>query len=89
MRHTSFISLLAIVYLLLIVVYFYFIPYRTNEINVNDIQTRQLNNDDLSEFNSSYPDHPKIEKFIFSMNFFKNLPIFVFAFTCHQNVRIP
>lgn len=86
MRHTSFISLLAIVYLLLIVVYFYFIPYRTNEINVNDIQTRQLNNDDLSEFNSSYPDHPKIEKFIFSMNFFKNLPIFVFAFTCHQNI---
>jgi len=83
MRHTSFISLLAIVYLLLIVIYYYFFPIQTK-----DLQTRQLNKNNLSEINTPFPNNPKIEKFIFSMNIFKNLPIFVFAFTCHQNVTI-
>ncbi|KAG4097128.1 hypothetical protein H8356DRAFT_993941 [Neocallimastix lanati (nom. inval.)] len=84
MRHTSFISLLAIVYLLIIVVYYYFIPFETN--NIQQKRQQQLNKKSNSELNPSYPGNPKIEKFIFSMDFFKNLPIFVFAFTCHQNI---
>jgi len=83
MRHTSFISLLAVVYLLLIVVYYYFVPFTTSNVIQ---QKRQLTKDSNSELNPSYPENPKIEYFIFSMNFFKNLPIFVFAFTCHQNI---
>ncbi|ORX49749.1 hypothetical protein BCR36DRAFT_412717 [Piromyces finnis] len=82
MRHTSFISLLAILYLFFIVIYYYFIPFRTNEVQLR----RDLSKDTVPELNPSYPVNPKVENFIFSMNFFKNLPIFVFAFTCHQNI---
>jgi len=82
MRHTSFISLLAVLYLLFIVVYYYFIPFRTNEVQ----HRRDLTKDTVPELNPTYPTNPKIEYFIFSMDFFKNLPIFVFAFTCHQNI---
>ncbi|KAG4108606.1 hypothetical protein H8356DRAFT_1616915 [Neocallimastix lanati (nom. inval.)] len=82
MRHTSFISLLAVVYLLFIVVYYFYVPFEVNSAQ----QKRQLSKDSNPEINLSYPKNPKIEKFKFSMDFFKNLPIFVFAFTCHQNV---
>jgi len=84
MRHTSFISLLAVVYLLFIVVYYFYVPFEVNSAQ----QKRQLSKDSNPEINLSYPKNPKIEKFKFSMDFFKNLPIFVFAFTCHQNVRM-
>jgi len=84
MRHSSFFSLLAVLYLLFIVVYYYFIPFRTNEVQ----HRRDLTKDTVPELNPTYPTNPKIEYFIFSMDFFKNLPIFVFAFTCHQNVGI-
>ncbi|ORX82679.1 hypothetical protein BCR32DRAFT_267463 [Anaeromyces robustus] len=86
MRHTSFISLLAIVYLLFIVVYYYLVPFNaSNDIKESEIKLSRRNIN--SEMNSSYPQvSPKIEYFIFSMDYFKNLPIFVFAFTCHQNI---
>jgi len=86
MRHTSFISLLAIVYLLFIVVYYYFVPFNTtNDLTESQLKLRKRNIN--SEINSSYPqENPKIEYFIISMDYFRNLPIFVFAFTCHQNI---
>jgi len=82
MRHTSFISLLAVLYLLFIVVYYYFVPFGTNEMQ----HRRDLSKNTVPELNPSYPVNPKIENFIISMDLFKNLPIYVFAFTCHQNV---
>lgn len=41
-------------------------------------------------FSPSYPPPPpgSIQLVIFSSKFFARLPVFVFAFTCHQNVRI-
>jgi amino acid permease len=62
LRHTSFIALIAVVYLVLIVIYNYFGP---------DYEA---------------PPKEKIHYVKFSTKFFTNLPIFVFAFTCHQNV---
>ncbi|CAG8465929.1 15979_t:CDS:2 [Funneliformis caledonium] len=62
LRHTSFIALIAVVYLVFIVIYHYFGPdYKA-------------------------PPKEKIHLVKFSTKFFTNLPIFVFAFTCHQNI---
>ncbi|CAB4437725.1 unnamed protein product [Rhizophagus irregularis] len=62
LRHTSFIALIAVVYLVFIVIYHYFGPdYKA-------------------------PPKEKLHYIKFSTKFFTNLPIFIFAFTCHQNV---
>jgi amino acid permease len=62
LRHTSFIALVAVTYLVLIVIYHYFGPdYKA-------------------------PPKEKIQLVKFSATFFTNFPIFIFAFTCHQNV---
>ncbi|KAL7753366.1 hypothetical protein RI367_001141 [Sorochytrium milnesiophthora] len=63
LRYTSFVALLAVVYLVGIVVYFFVSP--------------------------DYPVVPgEVELFRFNTKFFKSLPIFVFAFTCHQNACV-
>ncbi|CAG8574479.1 16031_t:CDS:2 [Acaulospora morrowiae] len=62
LRHTSLIALLAVIYLLFIVIYYFFGP----------------------EYQA--PPKDKIHLIKFSSQFFTNLPIFVFAFTCHQNI---
>ncbi|RIA96061.1 vacuolar amino acid transporter 5 [Glomus cerebriforme] len=62
LRHTSFIAIVAVIYLVFIVIYHYFGPdYKA-------------------------PPKEKIHLIKISTKFFTNLPIFIFAFTCHQNI---
>lgn len=63
LKYTSLISLVAVIYLCVIVIYHYFSP--------------------------NYPPPPDdaIEVVHFSWKFLGHLPVFVFAFTCHQNVK--
>lgn len=63
LKYTSLISLVAVIYLCVIVVYHYFSP--------------------------NYPPPPEdaIEVVRFSWQFLGHLPVFVFSFTCHQNVN--
>jgi amino acid permease len=64
LKYTSLIALVAIVYLIVIVVYYFVNP------------------------DYSPPPSDKMHYFRFSAKFFTHLPIFVFAFTCHQNVGL-
>lgn len=62
LKYTSLISLFAVIYLCIIVIYHYYSP--------------------------NYPPPPSdaIELASFSTSILGHLPVFVFAFTCHQNV---
>lgn len=62
LKYTSFIALLAIVYLLFLVVYWFFNDQRT----------------------AVDPTH--VHLWAPSLSIFSQLPVFVFAFTCHQNL---
>ncbi|KNE70117.1 hypothetical protein AMAG_15092 [Allomyces macrogynus ATCC 38327] len=61
LRHTSMVALLAVVYLVGMVIYFFAQP----------------------DFNVTPGEIVAVR---LSLDFFKTLPIFVFAFTCHQNI---
>ncbi|KAI9594611.1 transmembrane amino acid transporter protein-domain-containing protein [Syncephalis fuscata] len=70
LRHTSLAALMAVVYLFLLVVGSYWSP---ESIPPNtDLPPR--------------PNPHSLPWFKFSTDFFTKLPIFVFAFTCHQNI---
>ncbi|KAJ3210282.1 hypothetical protein HDU82_008432 [Entophlyctis luteolus] len=72
LRHTSMLALCAVVYLVTIVWgYFVFAP---------------ANSRDGGWGLPKRPEWREIEWFKLNGNFFKILPIFVFAFTCHQNI---
>ncbi|CAJ0909566.1 2991_t:CDS:10 [Entrophospora sp. SA101] len=62
LKHTSSIALIAVVYLIFIVIYYYFAP------------------------DYDPPPKDKIHFVNLSSKFFSNLPIFIFSFTCHQNL---
>lgn len=62
LKHTSSIALIAVVYLIFIVIYYYFAP------------------------DYDPPPKDKIHFINLSSKFFSNLPIFIFSFTCHQNL---
>ncbi|KAJ1943174.1 hypothetical protein GGF37_002766 [Kickxella alabastrina] len=62
LKYTSFTALLAVAYLILVVVIFYFSPIR-KPLPAGDVVL-----------------------FRWSKDFFTHLPVFVFAFTCHQNI---
>lgn len=75
LKYASTVSLIAIFYIMILVVYFFFRPIPNIDNSVHDL-----------DVNENFGTHHKIEYFKWNLKFFNILPIFVFAFTCHQNI---
>ena len=87
MKYASTISLIAVTYISLLVAYFFFKgnkPIKTIDDGYTPSSLLALNTTD----DATIPVRNQIEYFKWSVDFFRVLPIFVFAYTCHQNVII-
>jgi len=85
LRYASTVSLIAVNYITFLVAYFFFKgmkPVKTIDDGSNPPSFLALNvTDEISS-----PSHNQIEYFKWSIDFFRVLPIFVFSYTCHQNL---
>jgi len=85
LRYASTISLIAVNYITFLVAYFFFKgikPVKSIDDGSAPPSFLALNiTDDVS-----LPSHNQIEYFKWSIDFFRVLPIFVFSYTCHQNL---
>jgi len=87
LKYASTLSLIAVNYIVLLVVYFCIKQSKpiqkiddglNNNNNITSSSYLSLNNDGSTS--------QKISYFKWSMDFFRVLPIFVFSYTCHQNI---
>jgi len=85
LKYASTISLIAVTYISLLVAYFFFKgnkPIKTIDDGYTPSSLLALNTTD----DATIPVRNQIEYFKWSVDFFRVLPIFVFAYTCHQNL---
>jgi len=86
LKYASTISLFAVNYIAVLVAYFFFNGNKP----VKTIDDGSIPSSSFVIFNTtdnvSLPSNHSIEYFKWSIDFFKVLPIFVFAYTCHQNL---
>ncbi|ORX57199.1 hypothetical protein BCR36DRAFT_319389, partial [Piromyces finnis] len=84
LKYASTISLISVSYIAILVAYFFFSGSRPMKNVDNDIIPLMFSSN--STDNSQYNALNDIAYFKWSLNFFRVLPIFVFAYTCHQNI---
>jgi len=84
LKYASTVSLISVSYIAILVAYFFFSGYRP--INKDLDKAVPLMFYSNSTDNSKLSFSQDISYFKWSINFFKVLPIFVFAYTCHQNI---
>jgi len=88
LKYASSISLISVSYIAILVAYFFFSGNKPVKNIDNEIGSKSMSSllstnitDDIQ-----YPLSHEISYFKWSLDFFRVLPIFVFAYTCHQNI---
>jgi len=85
LRYASTVSLIAVNYIALLVACFYFKGNKPVQTIDDGSKPSSLSIFNATDDVQSPSNHP-VEYFKWSIDFFRVLPIFVFAYTCHQNL---
>jgi amino acid permease len=86
LRYASTISLISVSYIAILVAFFFFSGKRPTKNIDNEIDNNMLFIFSSNTTDDSHPLSHDISYFKWSLDFFRVLPIFIFAYTCHQNI---